>query len=116
MTGEVKYWWQKPRLEDGDDMLKDALEQEGKEIGITLNAAGTGILLQLGETPECHRCELHQIRVTLNRGEAMALKWKLERLIGCLPENLTAVLTTGKTENAGSVVPEAGIEPATKGL
>ena len=37
------------RLNDGDDMLKDALQQEGKEIGITVNAAGTGILLQLGE-------------------------------------------------------------------
>ena len=31
-------------------------------------------------------------------------------------ENLTAVLTATKTENAENVVPEAGIEPATKGL
>jgi hypothetical protein len=31
-------------------------------------------------------------------------------------ENLTAVLTTEKSESAESVVPEAGIEPATKGL
>lgn len=65
---------------------KDPLEQEGKEIGITLNAAGSGILLQLGEVPTCHKCELHQIRVTLKRDEAMTLKHKLERLIGCLPE------------------------------
>lgn len=85
-AGVVKYWWQKPKMEDGDDMLKDPLEQEGKEIGITLNAAGSGILLQLGEVPPCHKCELHQIRVTLNRTEAMTLKHKLERLIGCLPE------------------------------
>lgn len=82
----VKYWWQKPKMEDGDDMLKDALEQEGKEIGITLNAAGSGILLQLGEEPTCHKCELHQIRVTLTRGEAVALQHKLSRLITCLPE------------------------------
>jgi hypothetical protein len=82
----VKYWWQKPKMEDGDDMLKDPLEQEGKEIGITLNAAGSGILLQLGEVPTCHKCELHQIRVTLNRDEAVTLRHKLERLIGCLSE------------------------------
>lgn len=31
-------------------------------------------------------------------------------------ENLTAVLTVAKTESAENVVPEAGIEPATKGL
>jgi len=74
------------RLKDGDDMLKDPLEQEGKEIGITLNAAGEGILLQLGEEPTCHKCELHQIRVTLTRGEAVALQHKLTRLIACLPE------------------------------
>lgn len=74
------------RLSDGDDMLKDPLEQEGKEIGITLNAAGTGILLQLGETPTCHKCELHQIRVTLTRYEADMLRHKLTRLINCLPE------------------------------
>jgi len=80
------YWWQKPRLEDGDDMLKDPLKQEGKEIGITLNAAGDGILLQLGEVPTCHKCELHQIRVTLERDEAVKLKYQLERLIGCLRE------------------------------
>ena len=85
-AGVVKYWWQKPKMEDGDDMLKDPLEQEGKEIGITLNAAGSGILLQLGEVPTCHKCELHQIRVTLNRDEAMRLKFQLTRLIGCLPE------------------------------
>jgi len=82
----VKYWWQKPKMEDGDDMISDSLEHEDKEIGITLNAAGTGILLQLGEVPTCHRCELHQIRVTLNRAESLALKHKLERLISCLPE------------------------------
>ena len=82
----VKYWWQKPKLDDGDDMLKDQLEQEGKEIGITLNAAGTGILLQLGEVPTCHKCELHQIRVTLTRDEAVSLHHKLTRLIACLPE------------------------------
>ena len=82
----VKYWWQKPKMEDGDDMLKDPLEQEGKEIGITLNAAGTGILLQLGEVPTCHKCELHAIRVTLNRDEAATLKHTRDRLIGCLPE------------------------------
>ena len=82
----VKYWWQKPKLDDGDDMLKDKLEQEGKEIGITLNAAGTGILLQLGEVPTCHKCELHQIRVTLTRDEAVSLHHKLTRLIACLPE------------------------------
>ena len=74
------------RLNDGDDMLKDSLEQEGKEIGITVNAAGTGILLQLGEVPTCHKCELHQIRVTLNREESLALRHKLDRLIACLPE------------------------------
>ena len=67
-------------------MLKDSLEQEGKEIGITVNAAGTGILLQLGEVPTCHKCELHQIRVTLNREESLALRHKLDRLIACLPE------------------------------
>ena len=67
-------------------MLKDPLKDEGKEIGMTLNAAGTGILLQLGEVPTCHRCELHQIRVVLERDEAIALKGKLDRLIGCLPE------------------------------
>lgn len=74
------------RLNDGDDMLKDALQQEGKEIGITVNAAGTGILLQLGEVPTCHKCELHQIRVTLTRDEAVSLYHKLTRLIACLPE------------------------------
>ena len=31
-------------------------------------------------------------------------------------KNLTAVLTAEKTGNAENVVPEAGIEPATKGL
>ncbi len=85
-TTSKTYWWQKPRFEDGDDMLKDSLKQEGKEIGITLNAAGTGILLQLGEVPTCHKCELHQIRVTLERDEAITLKNNLERLIGCLAE------------------------------
>lgn len=68
-------------------MLKDALKQEGKEIGITLNAAGNGILLQLGEVPTCHKCELHQIRVVLERDEATKLKYDLERLIACLPQN-----------------------------
>ena len=91
-------------MEDGDDMLKDPLEQEGKEIGITLNAAGSGILLQLGEVPTCHKCELHQIRVTLNRDEAMTLKHKLERLIGCLPEPpnnvLGGLVATKKDTNA----------------
>ena len=32
------------------------------------------------------------------------------------PQNLTAVLTAAKTESAEKMVPEAGIEPATKGL
>ena len=67
-------------------MISDPLQHEGKEIGITLNAAGSGILLQLGEVPTCHKCELRQIRVTLNRDEAVTLKHKLERLIGCLLE------------------------------
>ena len=31
-------------------------------------------------------------------------------------ENLTSVLTSAKSESAENVVPEAGIEPATKGL
>lgn len=36
-------------------------------------------------------------------------------LIGA-EENLTSVLTSAETESARNVVPEAGIEPATKGL
>lgn len=68
-------------------MVKTGLKQEGKAYGITLNAAGTGILLQLDEEPTCHKCELHQIRVVLELEEAEILHHQLGRLIGCLPPN-----------------------------
>lgn len=74
------------RLTTDDFMTKTQLKQEGKGYGITVNAAGTGILLQLDEVPTCHKCELHQIRVVLERDEAEELRRVLDRLIGCLPE------------------------------
>lgn len=72
-------------------MVKTILKQEGKGYGITLNAAGTGILLQLDEVPSCHSCELHQIRVTLERDEAENLRHDLDRLILCLETPNTKV-------------------------
>jgi hypothetical protein len=70
--------WERP-LQDGDDMLKESLK-DGNGYGCTLNAAGTGILLQLDDATDGM-----QVRVRLDREEADYLAHTLNRLVACLP-------------------------------
>ena len=68
------------RLKEGDDMTKDILK-DGNAIGCTLAASGDRILLQLDD---CKDGE--QVRVSLEKDEAMSLAHRLSTLMQCLPQ------------------------------
>ena len=63
-----------------------------------------------------HRAQMRDYLAIMFITPGSAVVYSRCEILSAEQKNLTAVLTSAETETSRKVVPEAGIEPATKGL